>query len=447
MTTILQNAASWIASINPPHPDYGTSAQSDIQSVHQSVIDFAQVNDLSGNPINQWRGYRYWLGMTTIIPENPVVYASNNNVDWTLQFWMDDVSWYDSIDETMGPVAEDAEIIYDPVGDQIVCYWVRTDETTAPGYTGTVTPGPGVMRRTYSSAGALSAVTCVLPWEGLILYSNSPAVVREDATHWHMFGVVQDTTYLSAKTADYQRITYRFSVDGITWGAVQYLGTVAEFTAAYPGFAPNHITAQFNPVIAGQVDLLINANVYPQPAGSWLTNCRLFHAVVNLSGPTAISYPLAPTAVLGPVSGSWDDVGIYRSGFTLTADSGEMTMRLWYSGIAVDNYPTGQSCRTGYTEGVVYQYDAGGIVAPETTPINASLGTLSLTASAILALDTLSGVEYASLGTLALTAPATLGLGALSGVTTAANQIRAPNGDVRILRNVDGTVRTFNLLT
>jgi len=80
------------------------------------------------------------------------------------------------------------------------------------------------------------------------------------------------------------------------------------------------------------------------------------------------------------------------------------------------------------------------------SPVNASLGTLSLTASSTLALGTLSGVEYASLGTLALTAPATLGLGALSGVTTAANQIRAPNGDVRMLRNVDGTIRTFNLL-
>jgi len=81
--------------------------------------------------------------------------------------------------------------------------------------------------------------------------------------------------------------------------------------------------------------------------------------------------------------------------------------------------------------------------------VSASLGTLSLTAPAIVALGTLSGTYSAgsaSLGTLALTAPSTLGLGALSGVTTAANQIRAPNGDVRVLRNVDGTIRTFNLL-
>ena len=432
MTTILQNAASWIASINPPHPDYGTSAQSDIQSVHQSVIDFAQVNDLSGNPINQWRGYRYWLGMTTIIPENPVVYASNNNVDWTLQFWMDDVSWYDSIDETMGPVAEDAEIIYDPVGDQIVCYWVRTDETTAPGYTGTVTPGPGVMRRTYSSAGALSAVTCVLPWEGLILYSNSPAVVREDATHWHMFGVVQDTTYLSAKTADYQRITYRFSVDGITWGAVQYLGTVAEFTAAYPGFEPNHITAVANPAISGQIDLLINALVTPRPA-SWLSGCRLFHAVVNLPDPTAISYPLAPTAVLAPVAGSWDDIGIYRSGFTLTAASGEMTMRLWYSGIAnTDSYP--ESCRTGYTEGVVYQYDAGGVITPYGEFTIADAYSASSADNIALAL---AGGTFAIAGAYSASSADNLTLSQSSSVTW---PIRSITGDARTLNK---TLRRF----
>jgi len=95
-------------------------------------------------------------------------------------------------------------------------------------------------------------------------------------------------------------------------------------------------------------------------------------------------------------------------------------------------------------------YFADPLDIPEFEPtVDASLGGLSLTAPATMALGTLSGTSgtvSASLDTLALTAPAALGLGALSGVTTAANQIRAPNGDVRILRNVDGTIRTFNLL-
>ena len=191
-----------------------------------------------------------------------------------------------------------------------------------------------------------------------------------------MFGVVQDAN--AVKGANYLRITYHTSTDGITWGTTQYLGTVAEFTAAYPGFEPNHITAFANPVISGQIDLLVNAIVTPRPA-NWLVGQVLVHAAVNLSDPTAISYPLAPTAVLAPVAGSWDDIGIYRSGFILTAASGTMTMRLWYSGIATAGYP--ESCRTGYTEGVIYQYDAGGIVAPVPTDNTAPTVTFSMPAT------------------------------------------------------------------
>jgi len=539
MSTILQNALSYL---NTLYVATG-GAPYDFQAVHTSVIDFQLEHGLSQWP-QAGTGWRYWIGITTVEPENPFAFVSNDGETWTpapggtvdlgsglaTPHQLDDTGWdwndYDGYGDDFD-FSEDIELVYDPVADCIHAFWVHTMlRPYKP-------PGRGVMHRSINNDMTVSAETAVgIPWVNEELPLNSPTVVREAADKWHMWGIYQDTSSDKASNPLLRKLTYCFGTSPTSWGAYQVCDLAVDPMTAYPNDTPNHIAAKLNPAIPGQVDLVIATLRWPL-LSDFLSQGALVHAVTTLAAPTTITTPLAPTRLLEYAPSSWEKIGLYRSSFTLQLVGTDMTMRLWYTGIEDYMHP-----RVGLTSGAIYEVADGQMVLPPDataptvtfsipatstgltvavtltatddtgvtgyklteastpplagdagwsatapteytfaeagsktlyawakdaagnvsagvsdtvvitldTAVNASLGTLSLAASATLAMGTLSGVEYASLGTLALTAPATLGLGALSGVVSAANQIRAPNGDVRILRNVDGTIRTFNLL-
>ena len=108
-------------------------------------------------------------------------------------------------------------------------------------------------------------------------------------------------------------------------------------------------------------------------------------------------------------------------------------MRLWYSGIAnTDSYP--ESCRTGYTEGVVYQYDAGGVITPYGEFTIADAYSASSADNIALAL---AGGTFAIAGAYSASSADNLTLSQSSSVTW---PIRSITGDARTLNK---TLRRF----
>jgi len=497
--TILQNALDYLhtlykATDDPPY---------DFQAVHTTVIDFTLEHGLAQWP-QAGTGYRYWLGITTVEPENPFVFVSNDGITWApapgTTHQMDDTGADWNMYDGYGPdfdFSEDIELVYDPLADCIHAYWMHTTLLSNP------IQGDGIRHRTINNNLTVSAKTAIgIPWVNHEMSSNSPTVIREASDKWHMWGIYQDVSLDSASNPLLRKLTYRFGTSPTSWGEYQLCDMAVDPMIAYPNDTPNHITAELNPTIPGQVDLVIQTLRWPLEV-NYLSKAALVHAVTHLSTPTAITTPLAPTRLLEYAPLSWEKLGLYRSGFTLQLVGTEMIMRLWYTGVEDYMHP-----RIGLTSGAIYEVVDGAIVPPPdtsaptvtaftlpTTSTTLEVALIALTASESDCTFILSesgikpqagdvrwgvaptsytfnssgsktlyawakdaaGNVSAGVGDTVMITLDTAGAGLLTGVSTVTSvgsitgigvaamvgrQIRAPNGTIRILRRIDGTLIT-----
>lgn len=410
--TILSNAETYLSVGH----DYGHGNGK--EACHPSVIDFLTEQGME----NGWGGYRYWMVTTTdsglyhvADPENPYIYGSNDGTTWTQILQLDD---YGGVSLTHA--AADPELIYDVTNNVIVAVWQR--ETDAPSF--------WLVTATINSSGTRSAVTNLDDENDADFGLGSPTVIRADATHWHMWGVVSPTGMPNNSA---NQIYYRFSSNGTDWGAAQ-LCTEDIIQDSYSGYTPWHIEARANPSVSGQVEIVVSSGVVgSQDAYSGLV---LAHLRTTLSAPTTLTAPFAPTLLLAPSASGWDSLGLYRSTFVLRPDGSNLYMDLFYDGYNND------VDRVGFTSSIIsprYLYPANATAA-------SSMDGITLTqSSGIFSLANLtvpSSLDNIVLAPHNLFAMADIDLSsAIDNIAlTAHSNIRHPNGSPGgIIKKLDGS--------
>lgn len=156
------------------------------QNVHPSVMDAA------AHGMTNWRGYRYWMGMTPYPLgqagyENPSVVASHDGYTWVVPSGLTNPLEY-------GPSAtnynSDTELLYDPAGDRLVLLWRRVDVAARAERIRGAWSADGV---TWNAAGEILAVVGADTKAASLL---SPAIAQVSPSDWRMvtIGTSEPTT-------------------------------------------------------------------------------------------------------------------------------------------------------------------------------------------------------------------------------------------------------------
>lgn len=271
-----------VANITPTYDGSG-------QSVHPSVIDFAQ------NGLGTWRGYRYWMAHTPYLSgnddyENPAILVSQNGYHWRKPPGL-----------TRDPVypmpvtgfSSDTHLVYDPDADEIV----MAHRTTLDSVNHTVYVNRSADGITWPED---PVVGLAMPPEGQPV---SPAIVRVAAGDWRLFALARDTRNL--------RVWSGASPNGPWTGPIETAGA-----SSSDGFWGWHLDVQYiggvfyatvdrGPLYLGQPDGLVGAT--------------------SLDG---LSWELGANFMTKSASG-WDDAQIYRA--CIQPHENGTHFRVWYS--------------------------------------------------------------------------------------------------------------------
>ena len=341
--SVLQNAPSPVAgfSVNA-YPHNG------IANAHPSVIDFQTQYGLSQWP-QTGQGWRFWGGITTVWPEDPYLFVSNDGINWQSLNRVDynSAAW-DDIDENFlphsaGGSGEDIDLEYDPDSDVIRCYWIRYAGEPFADYTSS-SHAQGVMTKAVNPDLSFGPPQQVGPAvSNLSNPSNSPGVVRQATGQWHMWGVFYKSGVANG-VDNKGRITYRSSNDGIAWSSYRFVDDTL-FHSVFPDDTVNHLSAFPDPYDTDRVFLLVQVcptATIDGPSGI-LMNGRLVLLATTFDNPTVISeVPLSDYILESSVPDSslsnnhgeyWDAGGIYRSDAQVRVEGEDLVMDLWYNGI------------------------------------------------------------------------------------------------------------------
>lgn len=271
-----------VANVTPTYDGSG-------QSVHPSVVDFAQ------NGLGTWNGYRYWMAHTPYFSgnddyENPAILVSQNGYYWRKPPGL-----------TRDPVypmpvtgfSSDTHLVYDPDADEIVMAHRTTLDSvnhtvyvnrSADGITWPETPNVGL----------------AMPPEGQPV---SPAIVRVAAGDWRLFALARDSRNL--------RMWWGPTPNGPWSGSVETAGA-----SGSDGFWGWHLDVQYiggvfyatvdrGPLYLGQPDGLVGAT--------------------SLDG---LSWELGGNFMTKAATG-WDDAQLYRA--CIQPHENGTHFRVWYS--------------------------------------------------------------------------------------------------------------------
>ena len=341
--TVLSNAATplWSFAVqNYPH--------NGIANAHPAVIDFLTQYGLPKWPRTGGDGWRFWGAITTVWPEDPYLFVSDDGINWRpapascRRLDRQSATW-DDIDadflpSNSGGSGEDIDLVYDPDKDQLVAFWVRNKAPFADGADG-VTRGVVNNDLTFSNGKAIG-----YPVTDLSNPSNSPSIVREDANHWHMWGVFFKAGVKNG-VDNKGRMTYRSSADGVTWSDYQFVDD-SLFHKVFPHDTLNHLSAFPDPSQPDRVFILAQTGpteTIDDNTGGILKNGRLVLLATTYSNPTVISeVPLSDYILASSVPDSseannpctpWDAGGLYRSDAQVRVVGDYLFMDLWYNGI------------------------------------------------------------------------------------------------------------------
>jgi hypothetical protein len=297
--------------------DFGSSNDG---ACHASILDFGQLRDTVGNLIDSFCGFRYWMATSTSEVyglENINLYATNEPPSSTQ-------GWTAIICVEAGQDSDgfaDPELVYDPVGNKIRCYYVH--DSNDP-----------LLLRTYGASG-LSAQVISISTAQVPSLLVSPTIIRESATKWNLWAGGGETPQSS--------LVYYHSTDGLAW---IYGGMVdnAVFAAAYPGvdsqgnpIHPWHLEGRVNPAIPSQVEFVFCTYA-----------STLYHFSCLLSSPTVLHFPLAPVPLLNLVT----HYAYYRSSFILENQTGNIFIRL-YADPWINDSNGFEIFEVAYTEGIL----------------------------------------------------------------------------------------------
>jgi len=265
------------------------------QAVHPAVLDFG-----SGG---SWAGYRYWMAMTPYpggndYYENPSLLASSDGQSWVVPSGLTNPldgppSDYDQWDNHMA----DSALVHDAGSDTLWVYYVEFHETSNAIWVHCMEVSSSFSKTKHARILTTTATNPIL----------SPTVVREDATHWHMWH-----TRYPIDGANLG-IVYRASSDGLTWGDAQVCTGLVRTT--FPAHYPWHVHAE---VVGNAVEIVVSTTTNgtsPAPGG------KIVKASTTVASPTALTFEA--WALLDPLSSGWDSNYLYRA-------SGNSS-RLWYS--------------------------------------------------------------------------------------------------------------------
>lgn len=295
MAALFANAASPLTT-----PTYDGSGQ----TVHPSVIDF-----LAEYGMATWRGYRYWMAHTPYPGgnddyENPSLLASHDGTTWVTPPGINNplTAGRPGFDAGGGAYEEtggwnaDPDLVYDPAANVLRLYFASAEYDHE-----------GVSYFACAESGHSDTFPFVRTNVGCM----SPTIVRESASKWHLW---------DCQTG----LRYRFSADGITWGAPQM--------CSIPYGAVWHVEVKRNPH-NGSLEMLFN------------TGFDLYHFASAFESPTVWTrvFDDQPTYAIERSASGWDSTRIYRS--SLSFDPVDpLLRRVWYSALGTLGW------RVGYTQ-------------------------------------------------------------------------------------------------
>lgn len=272
-----------VANVTPTYDGSG-------QSVHPSVIDFAQ------NGLGTWNGYRYWMAHTPYQSgnddyENPAILVSQNGYYWRKPPGL-----------TRDPVypmpvtgfSSDTHLVYDPDADEIVL----AHRTTLDSVNHTVYGNRSPDGITWPEQPTVSLSPQV---EGQPV---SPAICRVAENDWRMFALARDTRNLRMWTAD--------TPNGPWAGPIETAGA-----SSADGFWGWHLDVQY---IGG----VFYATIDRGPL--YLGNPDGLTAATSLDG---LSWQRGSSSFMTKAASGWDDAQLYRA--CIQPHENGTHFRLWYS--------------------------------------------------------------------------------------------------------------------
>ena len=192
------------------------------QTIHPSVIDLLVER---GAPLS---GYRWWMANTPWtnhqdITENPIILVSNDRINWTAPPGL--TNPIEPWDGVAGNYNGDVELVWDPVAQQLVCFWRWVSEGL----------GATELRAKTSPDGVV--------WSSTVLVRSgspvSPGITRGPSGSWLMLGFggwggfLQAVSPLGPWTARPGGAAPAPIVDNPYHGAFKYLPSLGRYVAVF----------------------------------------------------------------------------------------------------------------------------------------------------------------------------------------------------------------------
>lgn len=142
-------------------------------ALHPSVVDFR----------TPWNGWRFWMAFTpwpSDAHENPSIVVSQDGFTWQppagltnpIHPWSGVVGEYNS----------DTELVYDPDGDRLICYWRTVEDVGGVDYA-------RLYARTSTDGVAWGEPTYIGVQGTPVTWLLSPCVIRRGRNDWWMFAI------------------------------------------------------------------------------------------------------------------------------------------------------------------------------------------------------------------------------------------------------------------
>lgn len=280
----MPTTAPWNA---PDHLDVPTPDGTGL-AVHPSVVDFYD---------QPWNGHRFWMAFTpyaTDPRENPCIAYSDDGYTWTVPAGLTNPIYPWS--GVAGQYNSDTELVYDPDGDRLICYWREvgaTDESNTD------------TKALFSTDGATwTGLTVVIPPAGH-RDTLSPSVVRRSAADWWLFGIKRPDA-----TSGHIGVSVYRSTDPLA-------GWTAPTFVPLPGLsAPWHADVIWD----GRAFRMIASDT-ADPRNIWAVS-----STDGYAWSTPVHLMQSP-----PAGEAWDEL-LYRP--TITVKDAE-TFRVWYSSASI----------------------------------------------------------------------------------------------------------------
>jgi uncharacterized protein YjdB len=270
------------------------------QCTHPGVVYFA----------NGWNGYKYWMTYTPYpnsqdMYENPSICASNDGINWVTPNGLDN------------PLADrpavghncDGELIYNSKKNQLMMYWVETDDATI-NWVKLVTSTNGV---DWTSPKAVITDTrdCYSILSPTIDYNADAGVYYM----WSMNASPDD----SAAGQQYF-IERRQSTDGLTWTSPTKIQNFGQINTEIW-----HLSIRYIPSVKEYW-----AFVAAYPEG----NVQAATEEYFLKSTDGLNWTSYPNKTVLPTNSGWDSFRIYRSSFVYDPETD--IIKVWYSASDAD---------------------------------------------------------------------------------------------------------------